>query len=174
MVPLGPRGSFDERAMADPYVIRASDFFYLFYLGQDRAGRQRLGLARSRDGVRWDKLRSNPILELGPRGAFDEVGLGEPAVWTSGGAWWMLYTGRDRMEHRRIGLARSVDGVHWEREPGFTSIAGTEAWNSVVMCDPAVFLSKEDSIRVWFGGGDKPRPDQNLDGEIGVGVLRGR
>ena len=61
---------------------------------------QRLGLARSRDGVAWEKLRS-PILEGAP-GAFDEE-LGEPAVWTSGGAWWMLYTGRAHDEQRRIG-----------------------------------------------------------------------
>jgi hypothetical protein len=28
-------------------------------------------------------------------------------------------------------------------------------------------------IRVWFGGGDVPRPDQNIHGEIGMGVLAG-
>ena len=33
VVPLGPRGSFDERGVADPYVIRRGNFFYLFYLG---------------------------------------------------------------------------------------------------------------------------------------------
>lgn len=174
VLPVGPRGSFDELAVADPYVIRAGERLYMFYLGLDRAGRQRLGLARSHDGMRWEKSRSNPILELGARGAFDEVGLGEPAVWTSGGAWWMLYTGRDRAEHRRIGLARSADGVRWERETDFGPLAGAEAWNSAVMCDPAVFLAKEDAVRVWFGGGDKPRPDQNLNGRIGVGALRAR
>jgi predicted GH43/DUF377 family glycosyl hydrolase len=94
VVPLGPLGSFDERAVADPNVIRRGAFFYLFYLGQDRARRQRLGVARSRDGAVWEKLRSNPVLDLGPAGAFDEAGLGEPAVWSSGGAYWMLYTGR--------------------------------------------------------------------------------
>jgi hypothetical protein len=86
VVPLGPVGSFDERGVADPYVIRAGAAFYMFYLGQDRAipTRQRLGVARSADGIRWVKLRSNPVLELGEAGAFDEMGLGEPAVWTSG------------------------------------------------------------------------------------------
>ena len=98
VVPLGPRGSFDERAVADPYVIRAGGNFYMFYLGQDRARRQSLGIARSSDGVTWEKLRSNPILEPGAPGAFDENGVGEPAVWTSGGQWWMLYTGRDKGE----------------------------------------------------------------------------
>jgi len=31
----------------------------------------------------------------------------------------------------------------------------------------------DGSIRVWFGGGDVPRPDQNLNGQIGLGILRG-
>jgi predicted GH43/DUF377 family glycosyl hydrolase len=172
VVPVGPRGSFDEGGTADPYVIRASDQFYLFYLGQDRARRQRLGIARSSDGVVWEKLRTNPVLELGEPGAFDENGLGEPAVWTSGGSWWMLYTGRSHSEQRRVGLAGSADGVHWQREPNFV-IAGTEAWDSQVVCDPTVEKMPDGSIRVWFGGGDVPRPDQNLNGQIGLGILRG-
>lgn len=173
VIPLGPRGSFDERAVADPYVIRAGGQFYLFYLGQDRARRQRLGIARSPDGITWEKLRSNPILELGTAGSFDKGGLGEPAVWTSGGQWWMLYTGRDKAEHRRMGLAHSADGVRWERVPNFV-IVGTEAWNKQVVCDPTVEQMPDGSVRVWFGGGDVARPDQGLHGQIGVGILRGR
>ncbi len=169
----GPVGSFDERGVSDPYVIRAGGWFYLFYTGLDRARRQRLGLARSRDGVVWEKLRSNPILEPGPPGAFDEMGLGEPAVWSSGGSYWMLYTGRARGERRRIGLARSRDGVQWERDPAFPPIAGSEAWDREVVCDPTVEVTP-DAIRVWFGGGDVARPDENLHGQIGAGWLRPR
>jgi predicted GH43/DUF377 family glycosyl hydrolase len=169
----GPLGSFDEFAVADPYVIRAGDFYYLYYLGQDSARRQRLGVARSKDGVKWEKLRSNPILELGDVGAFDENGLGEPAVWSSGGSYWMLYTGRDRTEHRRIGLAKSAEGVHWSRERDFKPISGDQPWNSAVMCDPTV-LVEGNEVRVWFGGGDVPRPDQNIHGQIGYGVLKQR
>jgi predicted GH43/DUF377 family glycosyl hydrolase len=164
----GPRGSWDERGVADPDVIRIGDFHYMYYLGQDRARRQRLGVARSRDGVRWEKLRANPILELGADGTFDENGLGEPAVWQSHGEYWMLYTGRDRTENRRLGLARSTDGVTWKKLPG--SFAGSERWNSKVICDPSV-LVEGDSIRVWFGGGDVASPDENLHGQIGVARL---
>ena len=164
----GPRGSWDERGVADPYVLRIGDFYFMYYLGQDRARRQRLGVARSRDGVRWERLRSNPVLELGADGAFDENGLGEPAVWQSHGKYWMLYTGRDRAEYRRLGLARSTDGVTWEKLPG--SFAGSERWNNKVICDPSV-LVEGDSIRVWFGGGDVASPDENLHGQIGVANL---
>jgi predicted GH43/DUF377 family glycosyl hydrolase len=173
VVPLGPRGSFDERAVADPYVIRAGANFYMFYLGQDRARRQSLGIARSADGVTWEKLRANPILEPGPPGAFDENGLGEPAVWTSGGQWWMLYTGRDKGERRRVGLAHSTDGVGWERVPNFI-IAGMNPWNREVVCDPSVEQMPDSTIRVWFGGGDLAKPDQGLHGQIGAGILRGQ
>jgi len=169
----GPRGSWDERGVADPNVIRAGERFYLFYLGMDRARRQRLGVARSSDGVRWEKLRSNPILELGSPGAFDEMGLGEPAVWSSAGSYWMLYAGRARGERRRLGLAKSSDGVHWERERNFAPIGGDQPWNSQVLCDPTVVV-EQDQLRVWFGGGDIPAPDQNIHGQIGVAILRGQ
>jgi predicted GH43/DUF377 family glycosyl hydrolase len=155
--------------VADPYVIRIGDSFYMYYLGQDRARRQRLGLARSADGLRWEKLRTNPVMELGGPGAFDEVGLGEPAVWSANGSYWMLYTGRDRSENRRLGLARSRDGAAWERLPAV--FGGAEPWNARVVCDPSVEVDG-DSVRVWFGGGDVASPDENLHGQIGYGVLR--
>lgn len=171
VVPLGPYGSWDELGVGDPYVIRSGNAFYLFYLGQDRARRQRLGAAASRDGMSWWKLRTNPLLELGEPGNFDENGLGEPAVWQSHGAYWMLYVGRDRKEYRRIGLASSYDGVHWTRVSKQPLIAGSYAWNSKVVCDPEV-EPDGDNVRVWFGGGDAARPDENLNGQIGTGVLR--
>ena len=166
---LGPYRSFDERAVADPYVIRSGDYFYLYYLGQDRGARQRLGVARSQDGMTWERLRTNPIMEGGAPESFDAE-LGEPAVWESGGWWWMLYTGRARNEQRRLGLARSRDGIWWERtrEP---IASGDQPWNREVMADPTVEL-RGNTVRVWFGGGDIASPDQNLHGQIGFGILR--
>jgi predicted GH43/DUF377 family glycosyl hydrolase len=165
----GPYGSWDEYGVADPYVVRIEPYFYLFYLGQDRARRQRLGVARSTDGVRWEKLRANPVLELGDAGGFDENGLGEPAVWNSHGFYWMLYTGRDTGENRRLGLARSTDGVHWRKLR--TVFSGDQPWDAKVVCDPTVEVAGS-VIRVWFGGGDVASPDENLHGKIGLAILR--
>jgi predicted GH43/DUF377 family glycosyl hydrolase len=165
---VGPYGSWDETGIGDPYVIRAGRGYYMFYLGMDRARRQRLGVAMSDDGVNWYKLRGNPILELGEYGGFDEKGLGEPAVWTSRGYYWMLYTGRDHNEVRRLGLARSRDGVRWEKLP--MVIAGEQPWDSKVICDPSVIASG-DRVTVWFGGGDVAHPAQNIDGQIGLATL---
>ena len=166
---FGPRGAWDERATADPYVIQADRHMYMYYLGEDRARRQRLGLAVSDDGLHWTKLRSSPILEPGGPGAFDENGVGEPAVWRSHGSYWMLYTGRSRDETRRLGLAQSRDGIHWQRLP--LLIQGAQGWDAKVLCDPTV-LVENDVVRVWFGGGDVAHPAENIHGQIGYGELR--
>lgn len=168
----GPRGSWEERGVGDPYVLPVEGKLYMYYLGQDRARRQRLGLAVSTDGVTWTKSLANPVMELGGPGSFDENGLGEPAVWGQFGRWWMLYTGRDKKEWRRTGLAVSTDGVRWERVGEKALLDVGEGWNSRVVCDPEVELLPDGRVRVWFGGGDRPEPAENLHGQIGVGVLR--
>lgn len=167
---VGPRGSWDERGVADPYVIEKDGIFWMFYLGQDRARRQRLGVAQSSDGLIWTKLRSNPILELGESGELDEFGLGEPAVWHSHGMWWMLYTGRGKNEIRRMGLARSRDMAHWEKVKGFV-IEGDQPWDKKTVCDAHVEPQADGRVKVWFGGGDIAHPAERVHGRIGVGWL---
>ena len=83
----------------------------------------------------------------------------------------MAYTGRDAKEHRRIGIARSPDGVAWQRIP--ETFAGAEPWNSLVVCDPTV-EPFAGGVRVWYGGGNAPSPDENLHGRIGFAVLKPR
>ena len=161
---VGPVGAWDERAVADPYVIRIEPYFYMYYLGQDRAVRQRIGVARSADGVHWEKLRANPVVEMDE----EEAGIGEPAVWRSDGFYWMLYTVRDFAENRYLRLARSTDGVRWTKLP--VQYKGTQAWNSKVICDPTVVVDG-GRILVWFGGGDVASPDENLHGQIGFATL---
>ncbi|MFN8939691.1 MAG: hypothetical protein ACK5ZJ_08130 [Acidobacteriota bacterium] len=165
---VGPRMSWDEVSIGDPYLLAAGGQLYLFYLGEDRARRQRLGLARSLDGVNWTKKRG-PLLELGGAGDFDENGLGEAAVFPAGGKWVMLYTGRDRRERRAMGYAISEDGEKWVklRQP---VLRGEQAWNSAVVCDATV-LVEEGRVRIWFGGGDQARPDERLNGQIGYAEL---
>jgi predicted GH43/DUF377 family glycosyl hydrolase len=160
----GPVKSWDEIAVADPYVIRIGDYFYMYYLGQDRAVRQRIGVARSADGIQWEKLRANPILAMDE----EEAGLGEPAVWQYQGFYWMLYTVRDFSENRYLRLARSTDGVRWTKLP--QQFRGGQPWNAKVICDASVIVDG-DRIQVWFGGGDVASPDENLHGQIGFATL---
>jgi hypothetical protein len=60
--------------------------------------------------------------------------------------------------------------VRWEREPTLI-IAGDRPWNAKVVCDAHV-IREGDTVRVWFGGGNVARPDENINGQIGYGELR--
>jgi predicted GH43/DUF377 family glycosyl hydrolase len=163
----GAPGTWDEAGLGDPYGIRCGSEYYLFYLGQNRRGLQRLGVARSRDGIHWQKSGANPILDVGAPGSFDQRGLGEPAVFAADGRYYMLYTGRDANEQRRIGWAQSYDGVDWKKAASAPLLEGVADWNARVVCDPSVWRDG-GRILVWFGGGDRASPDENLNGQIGL------
>ena len=165
----GAPGTWDESAIADPYVIRCGDTYYMYFLGQNRFAVQRLGVARSEDGVHWQKSHTNPILDTGPPESFDEGGLGEPAVFFAGESYWMLYTGRDREERRRLGWARSGNGVDWEKNSA-ALLEGPDPWNATVVCDPSI-LALDRRLLIWFGGGSSPSPDENLSGKIGLAII---
>ena len=70
-----------------------------------------------------------------------------------------------------MGLARSEDGVRWEKLA--VVFSGGQPWDSKVLCDASV-LSEDNHVMVWFGGGDVPRPDQNIHGQIGLAEMRGQ
>ena len=164
---VGATGRWDESAIGDPYVISCGSTFYLYYLGQNRFGVQRLGVARSSDGVRWQKSHLNPILETGGPDEFDERGLGEPAVFATASRFLMLYVGRDDQEERKLGWAESDDGVTWEKSRELDIFEGPVPWSTRVVCDPTILIQNNE-LFVWFGGGDVASPDENLNGQIGL------
>jgi predicted GH43/DUF377 family glycosyl hydrolase len=167
---VGPPGSWDEKAVADPNVVRHSDYLYLFYTGMNAVDVQRLGVARSKDGLVWEKYAGNPIVDVGSVGSFDENGTGEPAVIYEAPYFYMLYTGRRADEERNLGLAISLDGVAW-RKVSFDGLIKQDqrsGWNSKVICDPSIVRMPNGDLRVFFGGGNVASPDQNLSGNIGV------
>lgn len=176
----GTDHTWDSKAVADPYVIEYKDYYYMYYLGMDEMNVQRLGVARSKDGVVWEKSSANPILDVGTKGSFDENGLGEPSVYFNAPYFYMVYTGRDAGEKRDIGLAVSLDGIHWKKQNynGFYTDRKSGTWDDSVICD-TTFLFDDDnnSLLMWYGGGNRPLPAQGLNGEVGlmkVSVDQGR
>jgi hypothetical protein len=50
-------------------------------------------------------------------------------------------------------------------------LTGNQPWDSKVVCDPSVMVSP-GGLRVWFGGGDRAEPAENLHGQIGYADLK--
>jgi hypothetical protein len=163
----GANSTWDSSGVADPYVVVEKDRWYLYYLGMNESAIQRLGVAVSEDGINWTKSASNPILDVGAAGSFDENGLGEPSVYYMAPYYYMLYTGRNAAEQRNIGLAVSLNGIDWKKMSSEGEFERIEAWNSEVICD-TTFMKLDDALVVYYGGGNVASPDQNLNGMIGM------
>lgn len=170
LLTVGPKHTWDSVAVADPYVIKHKDYFYMYYLGMDDMSIQRLGVARSKDGIVWERSLSNPILDVGAKGTFDENGLGEPSVIYYPPYFYMIYTGRDGNEKRNLGLAASLDGINWKKmsTTGLVGVRKVGTWDDSVICDPALILDEDYKLKIWYGGGNKPSPDEHLNGNVGL------
>ncbi|HEY7463504.1 MAG TPA: hypothetical protein VH987_03585 [Candidatus Limnocylindria bacterium] len=103
-------------------VLQADDGTWVMYLGG-------LEAPLLRGGVIWRATSDSPagpwvadpepIVGLGERGEWDDLGIDFPAVVRTDEGWLMLYGGvgnADR-ESSSIGLATSEDGITWTKEP---------------------------------------------------------
>ena len=109
---VGAGGAFDAFYCAWPKVVRDESGWKLYYHSLSD-GIFRVGLATSRDGLRWEKV--GPVLGPGKPGSFDERGVGTRHVLRINGESVMFYEGVDGTGYHSIGLALSDDGVRWRR-----------------------------------------------------------
>lgn len=55
-------------------------YLYMFYAGGYNNEPQQVGVARSRDGIRWERMTDTPILPNGPKGSWNESESGHPDI----------------------------------------------------------------------------------------------
>ena len=101
---LSPGGEkdWDSASTGHPSVLQLDGRLFMFFVGTNAAGQHALGLARSPDGVKWTRLRANPVLSLAEAQA--------AAVWRAHGSYWLL-AARDATQSA---LLRSQDGIAWK------------------------------------------------------------
>lgn len=123
----GSEGTWDAQQVGVPYVIQSEDNYLMYYSGFAEDETMRIGLAISDDGIHWEKYddpettdalftESDPILEPGADGEWDEHGVERPRVLQTPDGWIMLYRSPGgNGEPIQMGLATSEDGIHWEK-----------------------------------------------------------
>jgi predicted GH43/DUF377 family glycosyl hydrolase len=122
----GAKGEWDERGIGRVAVIRVGrEDWRLWYSGQNAAGRVSLGLATSRDGIRWTKHPGNPVLE--PSEPWEGSNLSPTSVVQAEGKFHLYYWGPGHLQPPKmkyIGLAVSEDGIRWTRQGAVDGHAG--------------------------------------------------
>ena len=116
----GPKGSWDSVKVESPSILKPPGGRYrLYYAGSkipDSESGFQIGFAESDDGIAWTKHPGNPVLRLDPAG--DEVSLLGQSVIYKDGEFWMWYPVLSKVSTTDIRLARSRDGITWEKKGG--------------------------------------------------------
>jgi predicted GH43/DUF377 family glycosyl hydrolase len=113
----------------------------------------KIGLATSIDGINWDREGSNPVLDKGAPGEWDDSWIESPSVVKVGGTYYMLYTGVGTPYRFGIGLATSPDGVAWTKfagNPVFEHEAAN-AWENGLVYAPSLYHDGSQFIMFYVG-----------------------
>lgn len=154
-----PKNAWSNGRAIDADVWRAGDRLILAYASRDATETfQMIGLAAAPFGSdyaadKWIDLTPDAPL-IAPREPWEGGCTEASTVVEHDGAFWLFYAGAYNHERQMIGLARAIDGVHFERVsclPAFPH--GPEgSWNAWESGHPGVFKDTDGSIYLFFQG----------------------
>jgi predicted GH43/DUF377 family glycosyl hydrolase len=113
---VSPDGSWDDDYTCIPRIVYDGTTYHMWYTGYD-GSTYRIGYATSNDGIAWVKSPSNPFLDFGPSGSWDDRHLLYQDMFYDGMGFHMWYSGGDGT-NIRIGYVRNV----WEKLESVTEV----------------------------------------------------
>ncbi|XVF03298.1 hypothetical protein REPUB_Repub04eG0249100 [Reevesia pubescens] len=168
---VGSEGDWDSLFIASPQVVfHGNGDLRMYYHSFDvETGEFCIGIARSRDGMKWLKL--GKIIGGGKNGCFDEHGAMNPYVVKNkkDGKYIMAYEGVDTDGKRSIGLAMSADGLKdWRRiqdDAVLKPATMDDGWDSKGIGSPCLVEmdGDVDEWRLYYRG-------VGNGGRIGIGM----
>lgn len=165
----GEPGDFDAVFCGWPQVLRDASGWRMYYHSLDPMRGFVVGMARSGDGLRWEKY--GEVLGPGESGAFDEQGVATRQVVQRGGTYYMFYEGVRTSGQRSIGLAISEDGIAWRRQPGSEADgsvfshapSGSGRWDAFAVGTPCVVEAPEGGLWLYYIGSNEAGDHQVAD-----------
>ena len=153
---VGPLDAWDEGFVRDPAVLFNGTEYEMWYTGGD-GPQMSIGYATSPDGIAWTKHEGNPVLDVGPSGAWDNLILFTSSVLFDGTGYRMWYGGIDGF-HERIGYATSSDGIVWTKYGGnpVLDVGDLGTWDERDISGPCVLFDGEE-FAMWYAGSNGTR-----------------
>lgn len=106
----------------------------------------------------WFKYYANPVLRVGPVGAFDDKSADCQSIGWYNGQYMMWYIGTSWDFRCEMGVATSPDGLTWTKYAGnpVLRIAEDGAWDdSILICQSVLFDEDEQLYKMWYVGANK-------------------
>jgi predicted GH43/DUF377 family glycosyl hydrolase len=171
---VGPAGSWFSGTVGLPTVHFDGTTYRMWFTGDEPTKDakapygiyQRIGLATSTDGLHWHVANNGqPVLDLGPPGSADAKGLTHPYVLKVGEEFWMWYGAVDgtlagdlglspgSVRVERMCLAKSSDGVRWERANDGKPVLdiGPKGTIDGIQATGMHILKIGDEFKMWYG-----------------------
>lgn len=167
VIDRGPAGAWDHYAVDNPFVLVEEGTYYCFFEAQDKpfnqGGHERMGLATSSDGITWKKWPQNPILDIGPPGAWDHVVAKLPTVTKHKDRYYLFYSGRDG-KTKQIGIATSTDLKTWTKHPENPVLQSRPGeWDTLLSTHPSPIFERDGRYYLLFRGMNQKTRQQGLN-----------
>ncbi len=154
----GPPGSWDEAILICQDILfdEQENVYKMWYVGVNLPGNWGIGYATSPDGIHWTKYPENPVLTVTE--PWEGTLLEGQDVMKTGSGYMMWYGGIDVYTDRcSIGLATSIDGIHWTKYPGNPVLTPDipAKWDGFAVDTPDIHLVN-GIYHMWYRGWRKP------------------
>ena len=161
LISYGASGLWDDATVAPGPVVWDGSQYIMYYSGYD-GSRYRIGAATSTDLLNWTKYASNPVLEVGSSGEWDDYHVGWPEVEYDGSTFHMYYTGYSGTYYQ-IGYATSTDGFSFTRYASNPVIArGASGDFDYYHAHVATVAEYDGELHMWYGGRSSGSGDRRI------------
>jgi len=144
-------GKFDDRGPRCNFVIYEDGLFKMWYGGYDGTYFQ-MGYATSSDGINWTRQNNgNPVLRVGPDGAWDDTWITQLYALKEGNTYRMYYSGNDGAIGR-IGFATSTDGLNWTKYHSNPVFEADDSGFDSVHVGVDTLLKEGNEYKMWYYG----------------------
>lgn len=139
-------------------VEKSANGWRMWYLGTNEKAVKQIGFATSNDGIQWRRFAGNPVLPVDPGNYWESMALAVPRVIRDGKLWkvWYASYGPGNLNGGQgpyaVGMAESIDGLHWYRSPHNPVMKhALEGWDSMMTAYPGV-TQHNDRYYMWYSG----------------------
>ncbi|MGA9511743.1 MAG: glycoside hydrolase family 130 protein [Candidatus Sulfotelmatobacter sp.] len=144
-----------DGGVEDPRLVQFGDTYYLTYTGYNKKDAQ-LCLATSKDLVHWER---KGIILPAYKGNWNVRWTKSGAIVPEkiGGKYWMYFLGTSRDNKDQMGLAWSIDLLHWTEATEMPVLPAREGKfdSRVVEPGPAPIVTAKGIVLIYNGADDK-------------------
>ncbi len=144
-------GTWEDGTYASCVFGSAGAGYHMWYGGADNQAKCQIGHATSEDGIHW--IRQEPALTVGAGGqAWEQNCIDNPRVVWDGKIYRMWYIGGGNdFRTWHIGLATSLDALHWTRYQGNPVLNLDRPDNPTGLLTPSVLLDEKTGMfEMWY------------------------